>query len=926
MRGRGHATVAAVAAMLLTARGAVATVWVSHGPESGPITAIAVAPTNPATIYAGAYGVYRSTDGGATWSSASAGITDAFVADIVVDPTDPATVYVATSSDGVLRTTDGGQTWASLGLTTLQVRTVAVDPTDPARLYVATYNGGGIFASLDDGATWQAASAGLGTQGVSALAIDPTTPSVVYAATYGAGVYKTTTSGASWTAANAGIDKLAMDLRAMVMDPHDPQTLWVASSGGVYKTTTGGASWQWVNAGPGKLVEALAIDPAAPDVLYESTFDGIFRSTDGGASWAAASDGLTDPWTKAVAFDPTTPGTAYAASNASGVFKTSTGGAAWAPANGGLTTSWVQSIAIDPSGSGTMYTATFGQGVFRGTTRGDHWTAMNAGLVNHILMAVAIDPVTSTTVYVGTFGNGVATSTDAGATWTTTSAGLANANVMSVAAAATDPVTIYAGTQAGLYRSTGSMWTYLGFFDKYVTAVAVDPVDPLTVYITASGNGLYKTTDGGATWTLANAGLGCAWPDGLFRSDDAGASWQRADTGIPSLTGVLGVATDPFVADTAYAAIFAGGLFRTTDGGAHWAPVAPETLHNALLRAVAVDSATGTLYAGSNGGGVFVLQRCGDGVLDPGEACDDGNTASGDCCSSFCEIEPAGTACRPATSACDAVERCDGASATCPADASVCGNGTVETACGEECDDGNAVNGDGCSSTCTIEVTPTPTFTPRPATPTVTPTSTSSLPSTVTPTLVTTPTPLPTAMPLCGVAPDTGCRKPIAPAASLVEVKDRALDTRDVLTWKWSQGAATLATDFGDPVTTTAYALCIYDRSGGTPTLVVAADVRAGGVCGGRPCWRERATGFKYVNRAASPAGIRSLLLKSGPTGHAKVVVNARGSDIAVPALPLLQDPSVTVEVRNDRGVCWAADYSAPALTNDAAEFRDRSD
>src|SRR6266481_3912910 len=174
MRGRGHATVAAVAAMLLTAQGAVATVWVSHGPESGPITAIAVAPTNPATIYAGAYGVYRSTDGGATWSSASAGITDAFVADIVVDPTDPATVYVATSSDGVLRTTDGGQTWASLGLTTLQVRTVAVDPTDPARLYVATYNGGGIFASLDDGATWQAASAGLGTQGVSALDIDPT--------------------------------------------------------------------------------------------------------------------------------------------------------------------------------------------------------------------------------------------------------------------------------------------------------------------------------------------------------------------------------------------------------------------------------------------------------------------------------------------------------------------------------------------------------------------------------------------------------------------------------------------------------------------------------------------------------------------------------------------------------------------------------
>jgi len=92
---------------------------------------------------------------------------------------------------------------------------------------------------------------------------------------------------------------------------------------------------------------------------------------------------------------------------------------------------------------------------------------------------------------------------------------------------------------------------------------------------------------------------------------------------------------------------------------------------------------------------------CGDGTVDPGEECDDGNTASGDGCSATCALESCGNGTTDQGEGCDDGNTvdCDGCSSTCQVEA--CGNGLVE--CAEECDDGNLANGDGCSSTCTIE-------------------------------------------------------------------------------------------------------------------------------------------------------------------------------------------------------------------------------
>src|SRR6185369_1420660 len=167
---------------------------------------------------------------------------------------------------------------------------------------------------------------------------------------------------------------------------------------------------------------------------------------------------------------------------------------------------------------------------------------------------------------------------------------------------------------------------------------------------------------------------------------------------------------------------------------------------------------------------------------------------------------------------CDVAETCDGASTTCPADvvqpdgtacndgmsctiddvctagvcsgnSMTCGDGITQGACGELCDDGNVVSGDGCSATCQPE-------------------------------FVCTPTPL------------TGCRT-AASAKSQLQLKDKTPDSKDQGQWKYNRGAATPKSDFGTPLTSTNYQFCIYANG----ALVSRAFIPASGTCAGKACW-----------------------------------------------------------------------------------------
>lgn len=172
---------------------------------------------------------------------------------------------------------------------------------------------------------------------------------------------------------------------------------------------------------------------------------------------------------------------------------------------------------------------------------------------------------------------------------------------------------------------------------------------------------------------------------------------------------------------------------------------------------------------------------------------------------------------------------------------------------------------------------------------------------------------------LCAGQPLTGCRAPTKSAASLFQLKVNAAARRNTLTWKWNKGAATSLADFGDPLTSTTYGLCVYDESDGNPILLM--DVATSPGSG----WAQTATGFKYTNKAPTGNQPRQIVLQAGAEGKAKISVSGKGDGLPIPELPLEQAPKVIVQLQNSAGMCWEAEYSA-AIKSSSAQFKAKSD
>ena len=212
------------------------------GPDARWVNLVAISGKR---AYAGTsgHGLFGSTDGGRTWHGL--GPPGSHVGALAIAPRDPATVYAGiwgSAARGLDRSTDGGRTWQRLtdSLDT-DVDAIALDPESPATVYIVA--GDGILKTTDGGASWQPANAGLArlraktntgkwvtyVVGVSALVIDAAHPATLYAATYGRGVYRSTDAAKSWQSLNAGLT--VQDVRALALDATG-RTLYAGTSGG----------------------------------------------------------------------------------------------------------------------------------------------------------------------------------------------------------------------------------------------------------------------------------------------------------------------------------------------------------------------------------------------------------------------------------------------------------------------------------------------------------------------------------------------------------------------------------------------------------------------------------------------------------------------------------------------------------------------
>jgi len=166
----------------------------------------------------------------------------------------------------------------------------------------------------------------------------------------------------------------------------------------------------------------------------------------------------------------------------------------------------------------------------------------------------------------------------------------------------------------------------------------------------------------------------------------------------------------------------------------------------------------------------------------------------------------------------------------------------------------------------------------------------------------------------CRPAPQTGCQPAAPQRAAILLAKGR-------LTWRWAGRAAVAASDFGDPATTTSYLLCIYDALGRESS----AQAPAGGLCRGRPCWRQLGwVGFRYGDRDALPDGLVKISLAAGGPGRARIQVAAGTPNLHLPTLPFATPVLVQMQQTDGSG-CWEATYTT-GVTNTTGEFKAKSD
>jgi len=175
----------------------------------------------------------------------------------------------------------------------------------------------------------------------------------------------------------------------------------------------------------------------------------------------------------------------------------------------------------------------------------------------------------------------------------------------------------------------------------------------------------------------------------------------------------------------------------------------------------------------------------------------------------------------------------------------------------------------------------------------------------------------------CVVAPRNMCREPIEPFKASLLLKDRSDNTKDRLIWKWIKGEKTDFVDFGDPLGTDDYTLCIYEKSDQLPSLMLSATAPAGGECMGLACWKALDTkGFKYKDKELTPDGLDTIILKAADYGKAKMIVKGKGAGLGL-ASPLDVELPVTVQLQSGNGECWEADYFPVGVKkNEADQFK----
>ncbi len=623
---------------------------------SGRVRALAIHPQDPDVIYLGAAqgGVWKTTNGGDSWTPLTDDQASLAVAALAIDPSNPQIVYAGTGEPtqgldnyygaGILKTTNGGQSWTRLGagvFTGLGIARILIHPQDTNVLYVAASVAGvdgpaspprGIFRSTDGGQSWQGLLGCQDCLGASDLEMDASNPSILYAAIWAHGIFKSTDGGNNWALLAGGLP--------------DSQQIQV-----------------------GRVI--LTISPSDPRVLYASyavsipgQYDGaqVFKSINSGQSWMELQVGYnfcgTQCWYSHEAMvHATNPnilllgGAAFYDGQSAEdlviqrvIIATQDGGQTWTdltPSTNPQTTLHpdMHVIVFDAANPNTIWIGNDG-GVWKSTNSGQTWQNRNTNLATLQFTGIAVDPKNPLVIQGGMQDNNKAFTTDGGATVAWQAVDRGDGGVAFI-----DPFdsSIWYGTRFNKTfqrNDQGSAfigdWPFLtqgiGQQDRslFYIPLAVDPSTQGVVYLGTYR--LYRSTDRGDNWTAISddlslgqghvSAIGVApsesrtlyvgTSDGLVQvTRNSGDTWTNVTKAPLPNRYVSRIVVSPLDAQTAYAVYNGfdvhtpdapGHLFKTIDGGLSWRNVSGNLPDVPALSLALSRNQPGILYLGTDTG------------------------------------------------------------------------------------------------------------------------------------------------------------------------------------------------------------------------------------------------------------------------------------------------------------------------------------
>ncbi len=650
--------------------------WTSLGPVGKPggclqctgagrVNFVRFDPTNSNTLYVGAPdgGLWKSTNGGTSWTTNTDFLSVIGCSDLAIDPTNTNIMYLATgdiegdkNSIGILKSTNGGTTWNATGLTFApsdftRICKILMNPSNPLNILVAT--NAAIYRSTDGGSSFTLTHC---CTSFKDMEFKPGDPNTLYAASDE--FWKSTDNGVTWNQITSGLPAIANIQRiAIGVSVANPAYVYALIGNaadqsflGLYRSTNSGTSFSLRSSSPNLLgydpdgLDAggqafydlsIAVNPTNAEVV---TTGGVnhWQSTNGGTNWTIKTywfgGGANPPFVHAdiheINYLPGS-GTTFFSCNDGGIFKTTDDGTTWADISNNLSISQQVKIGLSAS-TANLYIAGM-QDNGTNLNSGSTWTNVYGGDGGECF----IDRTNNSTLYASYVYAAWKRSTNGGTSFTAITTGLPNGNTADFYSTwHQDPVTtntLYSAGYPALYKSTnqGTNWSALGTptGSGNIVDFAIAPSSATTIYA-IKYNAISKSTNGGTSFAnitgtlpVANAALtnlcvsntdankvwvtfsGYSAGEKVFKSTNGGTSWTNISTGLPNLPMNTIVYKNNSVNDELYVGGDLG-VYYFDNTLASWAAF-NTSLPNVSIRDLEIFYPTSKLRAGTYGRGTW---------------------------------------------------------------------------------------------------------------------------------------------------------------------------------------------------------------------------------------------------------------------------------------------------------------------------------